>query len=214
MSTDELAGMERRLGAALHEADDRLVDVPSGRALLHSRLGRQQQQRRRWTVVGVAASVLAVVVTTSLLVAGLRDDSEALPVAPPKLTLSPSGLPVGLLEGKVTRSAGYIDVTNIRLQVRPDGTGTIAPSGGTTGTGDGSGGYDVEYVRLGPGRVAVRYDGPICASTRALTFTFTLRGRSLTIDDAESPGCLVSEGLTGDLAGTTMRISLLPPDAG
>ncbi len=60
----------------------------------------------------------------------------------------------------------------------------------------------------------MRYEGPICASARALTFTFTVRGRTLTIDDAQSPGCLVSEALTADLAGTTMQISPLPPDAG
>jgi hypothetical protein len=214
MSTDELGRLERRLEVALHATDDQPVDVPAGRLVLHARLARQQREHRRWTVVGIAASVVAVIVTTSFVVSGLRDDDEGLPVAPPKPMLSRSGLPVGLLEGKVMRSAGYIDVTNFRMRVRPDGTGTIAPSGGTTGTGDASGGYEVEYDRLGPGRVAVRYEGPICASTRALTLTFTVRGHTLTITDARSPGCLVSEGLTADLAGTTMVISPLPADPG
>lgn len=339
MSTDELERLERRLEAALHETGDQPVDVPAGRAVLGQRVGRQQQLVRRLAVASIAASVLAVVATVSLVLSGLRDDAEGLPVAPPNVTLSPSGLPVGvlegrvdrteedavsrlrivvradgtgtwnsgttgdsagpsvadyavtfvgdglgrvvirstavtcftrdqltltfsvrgtavhveqvlsndcllspglsndlagttlrisplplelsssglpvgLIEGKVTRSAGNIDVTNVRLRVRPDGTGTIAPGSGVSGQGEGSGDYDVEYVRLGPGRVAVRYDGPICASAQALTFTFTVHGRALTIDDAQSPGCLVSEGLTADLAGTTMRISPLPPDAG
>ena len=40
----------------------------------------------------------------------------------------------------------------------------------------------------------------------------TVRGRTLTIDSAQSPGCLVSEGLTADLAGTAMRISPFPAD--
>ena len=34
----------------------------------------------------------------------------------------------------------------------------------------------------------------------------------MTVDDAQSPGCLVSEGLTADLAGTTLRISPLPAE--
>ena len=79
MSTDELDRLERRLEAALHGADDRPVDVPAGRAMLGARLGRQHQQVRTWSIAAVAASVLAVIVTTSVVVAGLRDDSEGLP---------------------------------------------------------------------------------------------------------------------------------------
>ena len=56
----------------------------------------------------------------------------------------------------------------------------------------------------------MRHEGPVCAADRALTLTFTIRGRTLSIDDAESPGCLVGEELMADLPGTTLRISPLP----
>jgi hypothetical protein len=341
MSTDELERLERRLEAALHEADDRPVDEAAGRFELHSRLGRQQQHRR-WTVVGIAASVLAVIVTTSLVVAGLRDDHQGLPVAPPKLTLSPSGLPVGvlegtidrtepgakstvrivvrpdgsgiwnagttgdsagpstadyevefvsdgpghvvvrtdltcvgrdafmldfsirgrtirigrvtghedyclaspglmndmdgavlrvrplplelspsglpigLLEGTIARTSGETAFTTFRLRVRPDGTGTLLGGGGTGDellTRDAGTGYEVELDRLGPGRAAVRHDGPGCLASDVVTLDFTLRGRTLTVGDVQAPasGCPVTEGMAADLVGAQLRVSPLPP---
>jgi hypothetical protein len=208
MSTDELERLERRLEAALHEADDQPVDVPAGRAPLGERVGRQQQLVRRWTLAGVAASVLAVIVTTSLLVTGLRDEHEGLPVAPPGVTLSPSGLPVGVLEGRVDRTEPGVEST-LSMVVRADGTGIY--NAGTTGgvSGPSVADYPVTFVPDGPGRVVIRGLGE-CYSTDAMTLTFTVRGRTVRIEEALSNACDVNTGLADDLAGTTLRISPLP----
>jgi hypothetical protein len=115
------------------------------------------------------------------------------------------------LEGKVTRSAGHVDVSTFRLQVRANGTGALSLGGGIGGSFDRTGGgYPVRIVRLGAGRVALSYAGTICGSDRALTFSFILLGRTVTVLDAESPGCLVSEGITTDLPGTQLHVSPLP----
>jgi hypothetical protein len=126
-----------------------------------------------------------------------------------EVVLSPSGLPVGLLEGRVTRTSGVVDVSNVRILVRSDGTGAVGFGGGH----DGGGGKDVDYVRLGPGSVAVRYAGPICASPRALTLGFTVQGRTLTIESTKLDGCFTSPDLAADLVGAALHISPLPPDA-
>ena len=157
MSTDELERLERRLEAALHDADDRPVDVPAGRAVLGTRLGRQQQQVRRWTVVGVAASVLAVVVTTSLVVAGLPGrprgpagrTAQGHPVA-----LRPAGGGAG---GQGRPHRGRAPCRRLRIVVRADGTGTW--NSGTTGdseAGPAVADYPVTFVGDGPGRAVVR----------------------------------------------------------
>jgi hypothetical protein len=213
MSTDEL---ERLVAASLHLDDAIPVDVPTGRARLGQRIS-QNQQSRRVRIVGVAAGLVAVVLTASLLLAGLRDHHETLPVSPPKVTLSPSGLPVGSLEGKVQRSIGKVgpnrverrpQVSSFRLWVRPDGTGSLrtpAPDGSQTSS------YEVTLVRLGPGRVALNYDGPICASPRAVTLDFTVHGRSVTVDDTTSEGCILSVVWAADLVGTKLEVQPLPP---
>ncbi len=209
MSTDELERLERRLEAALHEAGDQPVDVPAGRAVLGQRVGRQQQLVRRWTVVGVAASVLAVVVTTSLVMAGLRDDHEGLPVAPPHVTLSPSGLPVGVLEGRVDRTEEDA-VSRLRIVVRADGTGTW--NSGTTGdsAGPSVADYAVTFVGDGPGRVVIRSTELACFTRNQLTLTFSVRGTAVHVEQVLSNDCLLSPGLSNDLAGTTLRIRPLP----
>jgi hypothetical protein len=204
MTTDEL---ERVLEAALHRPDDEPVDLGEGRAQLVRRLDRQRHSRRT-AILAAAAAVLAVVAATSSVVA-LRDPER--PAPPTGVTLSPSGLPVGLLEGKVTRSAGDVDVSTFRLWVHADGTGALSLGGGIGGSFDRTGGgYPVRIVRLGPGRAALSYAGTICGSDRALTFGFAVRGRTVTVLDAQSPGCLVSEGVTTDLPGTRLHVSPLP----
>ena len=204
MTTDEL---ERVLEATLHRPDDQPVDLGQGRAELIRRLDRQRHTRRT-AILAAAAAVLAIVAATSSVVA-LHDNDR--PVPPTRVTLSPSGLPVGLLEGKVTRSAGDVDVSTFRLWVHADGTGALSLGGGIGGSFDRTGGgYPVDIVRLGPGRVALSYDGPICGSDRALTFRFIVQGHTVTVLDAQSPGCLVSEGITTDLPGTQLHVSPLP----
>ena len=209
MTTEERERLERLVEAVLHRDDDLPVDLPGARADLVHRLERQRRAQRR-TVVAVAASVLAVVVATSLVV-GLRNDTRSLPPPATKVTLAPSGLPVGLLDGKVTRSVGDVDVSTFRLWVHADGTGALSLGGGIGGSFDRTGGgYPIRIVRLGPGRVALSYAGTICGSDRALTFGFTVHGRTVTVLDAQSPGCLVSEGITADLPGTRLHVSSLP----
>lgn len=203
MTTDEL---ERVLEAALHRPDDEPVDLGEGRAQLVRRLDRQRHGRRT-AILAAAAAVLAVVAATSSVVA-LRDPER--PAPPSGVTLSPSGLPVGLLQGKVTRSAGRVDVSTFRLWVRADGTGALSLGYGAGGIGRTGPGYPVDIVRVGPGRAALSYAGTICASDRALTFGFAVHGRTVTVLDAQSPGCLVSEGITTDLPGTRLHVSPLP----
>jgi hypothetical protein len=213
VSTDEL---ERLVATSLHVGDAEPVDVPGGRVRLGQRIG-QDRQARRLRIIGAAAGLVAVVLTASVLLAGLRDHDETLPVSPAKITLSPSGLPVGSLEGKVQRSIGKVgpnrierrpQISTFRLWVRPDGTGSLrgaAPDGSQTSS------YEVTPVRLGPGRVALSYDGPICTSPRAVTLDFTVHGRSVTLDDATSTGCILSVAWAKDLVGAELEIQPLPP---
>jgi hypothetical protein len=213
MSTEEL---ERLVTASLHADDALPVDVPDARVRLGQRIS-QDQRARRLRIVGVAAGLVAVVLTASLFLAGLRHHDETLPVSPPKIELSPSGLPVGQLEGKVQRSIGRVgpnlierrlDVSTFRLWVRPDGTGSLRNLGDFSAQDNG---YEVTLVRLGPGRVAMSYDGPICASPRAATLDFTLHGRSVTVDDVTTKGCILSVVWAADLVGTKLEIQPLPP---
>lgn len=210
MRTDEL---ERLLETALHEADVVPVDVPRGRVDL---IRRQEQHRskRRWIVAAAAATVLAITMATSLVLGVLRDTEEKLPVGPsPEVTLSPSGLPVGLLEATVDRSGSQV-VSTVRMVVRPDGTGTYnngTPAGPDASTAE----YAVEFVKDGPGRVVLMNKGDAaCVSSDLLTLGFTVRGRTVAINDAypNNSECVVSRGLASDLVGATMRILPLPPE--
>jgi hypothetical protein len=207
MSTDEL---ERLVAASLHVDDSLPVDVHGDWVLLGQRIREDQRAARRRAVIGIAASVLAVVVTTSLLLAGLPEHDKSQPAASPKITLSPSGLPIGRLEGKVTRSTGNGAVSTVGLRVYPGGKGTLNPGTTKDVTGGMGGGFEVAFERLGPGRVAVRYDGFACPSHYAFTMTFRVRGRTLTVLDAQSKGCIISAALAHDLVGTTFHMFPLP----
>ena len=93
----------------------------------------------------------------------------------------------------------------------PDGTGALSLGGGIGGAST----APVAATRSTssgsvPGRAALSYAGTICGSDRALTFRFTVQGRTVTVLDAQSPGCLVSEGITTDLPGTRLHVSPLP----
>ena len=102
MSTGELEHLERVeriLGAGLHEVDQVAIDVRRGRAKLAPHVTKRRQSVHRRTVIAVAAAVIAVALTAPIVIADLRDHNQALPVGPsPGVTLSPSGLPVGILE--------------------------------------------------------------------------------------------------------------------
>ena len=208
MSTGDLERLERverLLESALHEADPVPVDLRGGRARLAPRLIEQQRAvRRRWVIS--LASVLALVVTAAIVLSGLRGEKDSLPVAPsPELTFTSSGLPVGLLVGKVDRTEPQATST-VRMTVRPDGTGVF--NAGTVGDSEGNSTADlpVEFVGEGPGSVVLRQDENNCIDTEILTLHFTVRGRTVVIEDASTTGCPISRGLASDLAGTTLRI--------
>jgi hypothetical protein len=203
---DRLERVERLLETALHDADRVPVDLRRGRAGLAPRLAAQQRAvRRRW-VTYVAASVVAVVVVASIVFADLRGDNDSLPVAPsPELTFTSSGLPVGLLVGKVDRTEPQATST-VRIVVLPDGTGDF--NAGTVGDSEGDSTADlpVEFLRDGSGGVVLRQDENMCVDTEILTLHFTVRGRTVVIKDASTTGCPIGRGLASDLAGTTLRI--------
>jgi hypothetical protein len=212
MSTGDLQRLERAerlLESALREADAIPVDLHGGRARLGPRLVEQQRSvRRRW-VISVAASVLGLVVTAAIVLAGLRGDTNSLPVAPsPELSFTSSGLPVGQLVGTVDRTEPRATST-VRIIVDPNGTGIF--NAGTVGDSEGDSvqDYVVEFVSDGPGQAVMRYVG-MCIDDDALTLQFSVHGRTLVITDASTTDCLVSRGLASDLAGTTLRILPLP----
>ena len=210
MTTDEL---ERLLTEALHEGDALQVDAATAERRLAQRETDRLSAGRRWSVVLVAAGLVGLLVVASLaLGARLGHDEGTRPIGPapaPRFELAPSGLPVGLLEGKVARSDGNIDVSTFRLQVLADGTGGLSMGGAAHGNAGGGGGgrigYPVNIARVSEGRAVLRYEGPVCSDPRALTLTFTLRGRSVVVVAAVASGCLVNADLVADLPGTVLR---------
>jgi len=207
MITDEL---ERLLAASLHENDSQSVDLQKGRALLGERLGRDQRIGRRRTLIGIAATVLAVVVTASLLLTGIRDEevSPARP-SPPKVALSPSGLPVGLLKGTYEQDGLAGDIL---LLVRADGSGQLS-----TGTGGWrpctafGAAFGVVIRRAAPGRVSIAYDNPVLEDREVVTMSFVVRGRSVTIVSLGTPGNgLLARPSADAITGTVLQISQTP----
>jgi hypothetical protein len=209
MSTGELERLElveRLLGAGLHEVDEVEVDVRRGRARLAPHVRKRRQAVRRRTVIAVAAAVIAVAVTAPIVIAGLRDHNRALPVGPsPGVTLSPSGLPVGILQGTVERTQPGATST-IRLNVHPEGGGLW--NAGTVGDNDGdsTADYQVEFVAEGPGRAVMRNEEAVCNTPNVLRLRFIVRGRTVVIKHASSDNCFVSRALAADLTGTTLRL--------
>lgn len=208
MSTGELERLERverLLGTGLHEVDQVTIDVGRGRARLAPHVRKHRQAVRRRTVIAVAAAVTAVVVAAPIVIADLRGHERSLPVGPaPGVTLSPSGLPVGILQGRVERTQPGATST-IRLVVHPEGGGLW--NGGTVGDDAGPSvqDYSVELVADGPGRAAIRSD-VTCNTRETLWLQFSLRGRTVHIKDASTNGCLVNRALAADMEGMTLRL--------
>jgi hypothetical protein len=213
MSTGELERMERvegLLGAGLHEVDQVTIDVGRGRARLEPHVRKRRQVVRRRTVIAVAAAVIAVVVAAPIVIADLRDHNRALPVGPgPGVTLSPSGLPVGILQARVERTQPGATST-VRLNVHPEGGGLW--NAGTVGDseGDSTADYQVEFVADGPGRAVMRNEEAACNTPNVLRLRFIVRGRTVVITHASSDNCLVSRALAADLTGTTLRLQPQP----
>ena len=207
MSTDEL---ELLLASSLHENDSQSVDVQNGRAVLRNRIERGQRAGRRRALLGIAAAVLAVVVTASLLLTGLRHD-EAVPAqpSPPRVAVSPSGLPVGRLEGTYEQDglAGAI-----LLLVRADGSGQL--SSGVEGwqpCTDFGAAFGVEIRPAGPGRVSIAYDNPVLDDREVVTMSFIVRGRSVTIVSLGTPGNGLLAKVSADaITGTVLHVTQAP----
>ncbi|MDQ1600544.1 MAG: hypothetical protein QOD68_2018 [Actinomycetota bacterium] len=207
MSTDEL---ELLLASSLHEDDSQSVDVHNARAVLRDRLERGQRAGRRRALIGIAAAVLAVVVTASLLLTGLRHE-EATPVrpSPPRVAVSPSGLPVGLLKGTYEQDglAGAI-----LLLVRADGSGQL--SSGVKGwqpCTEFGGAFGVEIRRAGPGRVSIAYDNPVLEDREVVTMSFIVRDRSVTIVSLGTPGNgLLAKASADAITGTVLHVTQAP----
>jgi hypothetical protein len=204
MSTDSL---ELLLASSLHGSDSQSVDVQRGRAVLRDRLERDQRAGRRRTLIGIAAAVLAVVVTASLLFTGLRGDA-ATPAqpSPPKVALSPSGLPVGLLKGAYEQDglAG-----TILLLVRADGSGQLSSGGGGwRPCTDFGATFGVQIRRAGPGRVSIAYDNPVLEDREVVTMSFLVRGRSVTIVSLGTPGNgLLAKASADAITGTVLHVT-------
>jgi hypothetical protein len=209
MSTDQL---ELLVATSLHENDSQTVDVAGGRAVLRERIEQDQRAGRRRTFIGIAAAVLAVVVTMSLLLTGALRDEQAVPVhpAPPKVALSPSGLPVGLLSGTYEQDglAGAF-----LLLVRADGSGQLSSGAGhwRPSPGRGSGAFDVAIRQGGPGRVSLVYDNPV-SDREVVTMNFVVRARSVTIVSLGTPGNgLLTKASASAITGTTLDVLPAPP---
>jgi hypothetical protein len=208
MRTEEL---ERMLGAALREADAP-VDLQRGLSRLREAQDDARRSSRRWSVVAVAASFVAALVAVVLTVQYVERDDDTGPPAGPKLVRSPSGLPVGLLTGRVDRTEPGA-MSTVRFVVRPDGSGVF--NAGTTGDSEGDqvGDYGVTFVRAGPGGAVMRNAGDAaCWATDVLTLRFTVRHRTVRIEGVDNylAECIVSAGLAADLPGTTLRVQPLP----
>ena len=210
MRTDEL---ERLLAEALHEGDALLVDTAAGERRLVLRESERMPTARRWSVVlAAAASVLVIVLTTVLALDALRGEDRREFTPAPRVTLSPSGLPVGSLVGRVDRTESGV-TSNVRLVVRPDGTGSF--NAGTVGDaeGDSVADYAVDLVAAAPGRAVMRNRSEAaCFATDVMTLHFTVHPRTVRITDISDflADCIVSRGLAADLPGTTLRIEPLP----
>ena len=206
MSTDEL---ELLLTSSLHENDGQPVDVQNGRAMLRDRLEQGRRAGRRRALLGVAAAVLAVVVTASLLLTGLRQE-EATPVQPsPRVTVSPSGLPVGLLKGTYEQDGL---TGTILLLVRADGSGKLSSGGGgwRPCTAFGAA-FGVEIRRAGPGQVSIAYDNPVLEDREVVTMSFVVRGRTVTIVSLGTPGNgLLAKASADAITGTVLHVTQTP----
>ena len=124
MTTSDLKRLEhveRLLGNALHEADSLPVDLRAGRARLAPRLVEQRRSvRRRTSHLPLQRPSSQRSWSPAIALGGLRGEKDSLPVAPsPQLTFSSSGLPVGLLLGRVDRTDARA-TSAVRIIVRPD----------------------------------------------------------------------------------------------
>jgi hypothetical protein len=209
MTTDEL---ERALTTALHASDDAAVDVERGLHRLTQRHEQRHQRRvgaRSWVVaVAVVTTVLAVVLTTALALDGLRAaDRRDVPSAPGG-TLSPSGLPVGVLQAPV---ALYRTVFpgRLRLVVQADGTAKYSVFDGIDG-GDET--FDVTLLAAGPGRFEMHSEAAGCGASPAMVVSFHRRSDAVVLDRVNASGdCLVTPAIAAALTGLRVEVGPLPP---
>jgi hypothetical protein len=205
------AEMERRLAIALRGADEVAVDLAGARQELVRRQAADRRSVLR-VVVAVAASVVLVAIIAASVLQWLGDRRDDPPLPSEQLTISPSGLPVGVLRWSIpTTKAGWTleasDLTDdVTLTVLPDGRGIYWREA----TGEPVG-FDVRLESTGSGSAVVRYTGPRCKAPRARTLVFTVHGRQVTVHRATARGvCVVPVEDAEGLAGTTVRVRPLP----
>ena len=203
MTTAEL---ERRLVVALRSADSVPVDVAAARVTVLRRDADLPRVPRRRLVAALAAAVVAVSLAVALVARLVDPDPQAPPAR--EITVSPSGLPVGELHGKVmlTNEVG-VWLSLVVIAVRPDGTGSY----GRSDLGDAAP-YDVTIRPDPQGRAVLGYAGPLCADPQALTLEFTVQAHEVTVIEAiPGPGgCVVTAVDAAAFRGVTFDVRPLP----
>jgi hypothetical protein len=166
---------------------------------------RLELQRRTRRVIARRRLALAAVVTTAAVlgVAVFRamPESETAPLPARHLQ---SGLPVGILEGRVQGHSpgGQSGARMLRLVVRADATGWYRQ-----GNGERDDIWPVRYVGDGPGRVDLKGRGWSCGKGETeLTLDFIVGQDSITITHAVVGDCSVFPDGAGDLRGVVLRI--------
>ena len=208
MNTTEVG---RRLHLALHETDTVPVDVAGGWQELARRRAHERRPVRRAVLVAVAACVLAAGLAAAAVVERVWDRGPDV-VPTKKLTFSPSGLPVGVLQWSIpTTKRGWTydesdHTDDVSLTILADGRGryqresTAEPEP-----------FEVTVTRIGPGRAVISHDSPVCTHQDVLTLDFAVRGHSVEVLRATTKGdCMVPVEDAAGLTGQTVRIRPLP----
>ena len=202
--------VEARVAASLHASDELPVDRAAGWVLLQERV--QEPPRRRGRMLAVAAAV-AVLIAGAVPLLLDRDSSRTAPPvrpAPAPVTISPSGLPVGLLKAPLDLRTDNGLPAQLWLVVRPDGTGSfrlwLLDGGDETN--------EVRLVARGPGTVRILSDSVSCRGPEVLTLGYQRTGARVTFVSADAPGtCLVSTRDAAALTGLTVPVRPLPAAA-
>ncbi len=199
--------------------DSRPVDTRAGRNGIAVRRTRHVGRRRHREWVLAVAAVVLIAASTPLLTP--RHDTRHTaasnksapvvlfsPTAPPS-SVSPSGLPVGLLQASIAVTTGPGQGRyEFRLLVRADGTGQIKVYDfDYSGFDSFVDPFDVTLSLLAPGRVAAVYRGQTC-----LTLGFVINGAAVSIRGAHATGvCITSPETAAALTGLTIAVRPLPP---
>ena len=203
--------VEARVAASLHASDELPVDRAAGWAGLQERMETPPRRRGRVLAIAAAAAVLIAGAVPLLLD---RDSSRTAPPvrpAPAPVTISPSGLPVGLLKAPLDLRANSGLQAQLWLVVRPDGTGSFRLWSIGEGIDETN---EVRLVARGPGTVRILSDSVSCRGPEVLTLGYERTGARVTFVSVDAPGtCLVSSHDAAALTGLTVPVRPLPAPA-